>query len=161
MLAAEGDIVGLFHRDLLALGDGAAVGLAAQVHGCLATAMADGANLAQMIGQGQKLCRSGEERAAKIRAQAVAQDRQPELVDYAGQVTDLAGGEELGFIEENSIERRSPGLRLDRCKRSVSGAKIRAGAFKPIRDSIWPVRAPGSAAWWTEVHSMADMPRSP
>ena len=37
-----------------------------------------------MVGKGEEFGRAGEERAAKIRAQAITENRQVELIDDAG-----------------------------------------------------------------------------
>ena len=94
-------VVGVFAGTLLNLGvpipvvillsfvAGAAIGAAADDHGGLFSALADGADLAHFIGPGQKCGRAWKEVALKVDPQAVAHDRHAEVIDRARQLPDL------------------------------------------------------------------------
>ena len=66
--------------------------------------MADGANLAQVVGDGEELGGAGEEFAAEVRAQAVAQDREFEPVGDAGELPDLRLRQELRLVDEDAVD---------------------------------------------------------
>src|SRR5437016_3650034 len=75
MPAAERDIDVLADRHLLALLRHLAVGTEAHDHRRLTATTADGAHLAQIVGDGKQRARTGKQLALEIGAQAVAHDR--------------------------------------------------------------------------------------
>ena len=62
--------------------------------------MADGADLAQGVGDREERRRAREGFAAEVDAQAVGHHRDPEVVGHARELPDLRGLEELGLVDE-------------------------------------------------------------
>ena len=94
--AAIGDIfVIAADVDLGAFADDLALGIEAGDHRGLAAAMADGADLAQLVGDGEQLLRAGEKLALEVGAQAIGHDGDVETVDDMGELPDLVAVEEL------------------------------------------------------------------
>src|SRR5690606_19249184 len=75
--------------DLRALLDHLSVGAEAHDHRGLAAASADGAHLAQLVGDRQKRARAGKQLALEIGAQSVAHDRHVKPVGDPGELPDL------------------------------------------------------------------------
>src|SRR5690606_39054838 len=65
-------------------------------HRRLAAAVADGLDLADLVGPGQQVLAALEQLAAEIRAQPVAQHRHAQRGDHLAQRPDLGPAEELG-----------------------------------------------------------------
>ncbi len=66
--------------------------------------MADGADLAQIVGDGQQLRRAGKEFAAEVGPQAVAQHGDVEVVGDTGELPDLALREELRLVDKDATD---------------------------------------------------------
>lgn len=66
--------------------------------------MADGADLAQLVGDGEEGSGAGEELALEIRAQAEGHHRDAQPVGDAGELPNLLVGEELGFVDEDAVD---------------------------------------------------------
>ncbi len=72
--------------------------------------MADGAHLAQVVGQRQQRRRAGEQPAAEIDPQPVAHHRLAKVVGDAGQLPDLLLGQELRLVDEDAGGAAAPGF---------------------------------------------------
>lgn len=84
---------------------GAAVRTDPEIHRGLASAMADGLKLDQIISQGQQGCTAGKKLSLEIRPQTITEHGEAKLVDNIGALLDLGPGEELGFVDEYAGER--------------------------------------------------------
>ena len=83
--------------------------------------MADGADLAQFVGDGEEFGGAGEKLAPEIGSQAIAHDRDVEPVGDAGQLPDLVPGQELRLVDEDAIDLLLPVLaRITRGRSSAS-----------------------------------------
>ena len=76
--------------------------------------MADRAHLAQLVGERHELGGPLEERAPEVGPQAVAQDRDGEIVRDAGELAHLLARQELGLVDEDRAERSAREARLNR-----------------------------------------------
>src|SRR6187549_85287 len=68
---------------------GGAIGLDTHHHDCLATAMADGLDLDDIVGPRQQLCAAREQFAAKVGPQSVTQHGNVEFVDHGAELLHL------------------------------------------------------------------------
>lgn len=75
-------------------------------HRRLAAAMADGADFAKLVGNGEQFPGGREKLALKIRAQAVGHHRNVQPVCNTGKLPDMVFGQEVGFIDENAGDGR-------------------------------------------------------
>ena len=83
--------------------------------------MADGADLAKYVGDGQKPGASREKVALEIRPQAVTHHRDAHVVRHRGKLPDLRLAEELRLIDHHAGQRRGRVLRRDqRCHIGVA-----------------------------------------
>ena len=91
--------------------------------------MADGADFAQHVGDGEELGRAGEELALEIGAEAEGHHRDVEPVGDAGELPDLVVGEELGLVDEDAIDARGGVLGADAIlkRSSVVGEELGFG----------------------------------
>ena len=67
--------------------------------------MADRADLAHFIRQGQKRRRAGKQQPLKINAQAIAHDRDAQIIHRTGKLPDLIGAQKLRFVNEDTSAR--------------------------------------------------------
>ena len=67
--------------------------------------MADGLDLAKRVRPRQELRTSLEKPPEEVGAQAVAQDRDVQLVDNPCQLAHVVGREELGLVNEDTRDR--------------------------------------------------------
>src|SRR5690606_7246939 len=81
LVAADFHLRPLAHR--------AAAGVHPHRHRGLAAAVADGLDLADLVGPGQQILAALEQLAAEIRAQPVAQHRHAQRIDHLAQLPDL------------------------------------------------------------------------
>ena len=106
MSSAKAD-VGIVAADLhlRAFGQHPAIAALAHDHCGFLPAVADGANLAHLISQGQQSRRSGEQLAPEIDAQPIAHHRHAHIIDNAGKLPNLGFGQKLSFIDKNTGNR--------------------------------------------------------
>ena len=88
--------------------------------------MADGADLPEIVSDGEEFCGAGKQLAAEIGAQAVAEHRDAEPVCDACELPDLLLRQELRFIDEDGVDRFLPVFAIDPCV-EVVGFRIRQG----------------------------------
>ena len=67
--------------------------------------MADGADLAHIVGNGEQRHRAGKQLALEIGAQSVAHDRNVDPVGDARQLPDLILAKKLRFVDEDAGDR--------------------------------------------------------
>src|SRR5262249_39201889 len=111
--AAEGDIDGFGDGHLAALGADPALLVLPDDHGGLGTAIADGADLAQAVGDGEQGLRSRKELALEIDAEAEGHHRDAEAVGDTGKLPDLILGEELRFVDQYAVDLAGEGFLAD------------------------------------------------
>ena len=129
MPAAQADVfvVGAEH-DLLSLPGDAAFAVQPGVVRRLPAAPADGLDLLDGIGKGQKPVAAGEEVSLKVRAQAVADDGNLVFIHDANQQLHLLLCEELRLIHNQAvIGVRAHFIKVQRVKEGTFGLKARAG----------------------------------
>src|SRR5690349_1463121 len=104
MSAAERDIDRFLDRDLFAFGDGPTFHVATDDHGGFLAAMADGADFAELVGDGEERHGTGEELALEVGAQAEGHHRNFEPVGHPCKLPDLVAGKELSLVDEDAID---------------------------------------------------------
>src|SRR6478735_2298798 len=103
MAPAIGDIfLVAANLDLGALARDLALTVQAHDHRRLAAAMADGAHLAQLVGNRQQRHRAREQLALEIRTQTIGHDRNADTVGDAGELPDLPLIEELRLVDKDA-----------------------------------------------------------
>ena len=103
--AAHGDVALVAaDLDLGAFAHGMAVGAEANVHSCFAAAVADSFEFDEVVGPAEESGGAVEEVALEIGTQAVAEDRDVEVIGHGGELLDLGAGEELGLVDEHAGE---------------------------------------------------------
>ena len=96
-------------------------------HGCLASRVADGLDLLQVVGPGQQVLAAFEQLAAKIRAQTEGQNRNAASVHHVTQLPDLRLAEELRFVDQHAIERATLGnIGVDKSQQIIGAGKAHA-----------------------------------
>ena len=105
MLAAQRDVA-VVSADLgLRAGrDRIALGIDPQVHGRLAPAFANRLQFDQAVAQGQQGGRAWKQMALEVRAQAVAEDRNLQLVGDPAKLKHMIAGEELRLVDQDAVE---------------------------------------------------------
>ena len=104
--AADGDVAIIStDLDLVAIAYWATLGIDAQHHGGFATAVADGFDFRQSICPSEQVLASFEKVSLKVRAKAICKDGDRQSVADISQLADLGFDQELGFIDQNAVDR--------------------------------------------------------
>ena len=91
--------------DLCSLFDNAALIVESQHHGGFASTVADGLDFNQVVGPGEQVLASFKQLTPKIGSQAVAENRDSEVVGDIPKLVHLFASEKLGFINKKTVQR--------------------------------------------------------